>query len=97
MGRLANVTIIIGLTAAACSGGDSGTRSVTDDQSLSRFELPVDWHTYELSELSTLDQLPFNVPYQGFNFPAMSARRAARRPSPGRRRARWCSCSPRVR
>jgi len=73
MGRLANVTIIIGLTAAACSGGDSDTRSVTDDQSLSRFELPADWHTYELSELSTLDQLPFNVPYQGFNFPAMSA------------------------
>ena len=61
------------LFLAACSGGASDVRTVTDDQSLSRFDLPNDWHTYELSELSTLEQLPFDAGYQNFTFAAISS------------------------
>ncbi len=58
---------------AACSSSSSDVRTVTDDQSLSRFDLPDDWNTYDLSELSTLDELPFDAPYQNFTFPAITS------------------------
>jgi hypothetical protein len=73
MGRLTTVAIVSGVVLAACSNGSADVRTITDDQSLSRFDLPTDWHTYELSELSTLEELPFDTPYQSFTFPAISS------------------------
>ncbi|HWB90034.1 MAG TPA: hypothetical protein VG872_12615 [Acidimicrobiia bacterium] len=65
--------VVFGLAVAGCSGAGADVRTITDDQSLTRFDLPNGWHSYELSELSTLDQLPFDVPYQGFSFPAITS------------------------
>jgi hypothetical protein len=65
--------MIGGLLFTACGGGTSDVRTVTDDQSLHRFDLPEGWHTYELSELSTLEQLPFDAAYQNFTFPAITS------------------------
>jgi hypothetical protein len=73
MGRLAAWAVVSALLLSACSGGDSGTRTITDDESLSRFDLPHDWHVYELDELSKLEQLPFDAGYQGFTFPAVTS------------------------
>jgi len=73
MGRLTTLAIVSGLLLAGCGGTASDVRTVTDDESLSRFDLPEDWHTYELSELSTLERLPFDAGYQNFTFPAISS------------------------
>ncbi|HEX6286125.1 MAG TPA: hypothetical protein VFZ80_01450 [Acidimicrobiia bacterium] len=73
MGRLTTLAIVSGLFLAGCGGTASDVRTVTDDESLSRFDLPEDWHTYELSELSTLERLPFDAGYQNFTFPAISS------------------------
>jgi hypothetical protein len=58
---------------AACGGADSGTVTFTDPERLGRFEVPDDWNTYQLSELSELDDLPFDEPVQGYGFPAISS------------------------
>ena len=58
---------------AACSGGDGGVVTFTDDERLSRFDLPESWHVYELAELSELDDIPFDEQVQGFSFPAISS------------------------
>jgi hypothetical protein len=71
--RLAAVAVIVGVFAAACGGSDSNLLTVTDDQSLSRFDLPSGWHTYQHDELSTLDPLPFDAGYLGFTFPAVTS------------------------
>ncbi|HEU4319646.1 MAG TPA: hypothetical protein VFS66_06155 [Acidimicrobiia bacterium] len=73
MGRTTMLAVVSTLFLAACSSGDSDVRTITDDQSLSRFDVPADWHTYELSELSTLEQLPFDAEYQTFTFPAITS------------------------
>ena len=44
----------------------------TDDQRLGRFQIPEEWHTYELSELSALEDMPFDESVQGFTFPPVS-------------------------
>ena len=58
---------------AACSGADEGVVTFTDDERLSKFELPEDWHVYELSELSELEDIPFDEQVQGFSFPAITS------------------------
>ena len=58
---------------AACSGGDGGVVTFTDDERLSKFDLPESWHVYELAELSELDDIPFDEQVQGFSFPAISS------------------------
>jgi len=73
MGRLMAVALTSSLFLAACSSASSDVRTVTDDQSLSRFDVPNEWNTYELSELSTLERLPFDSGYQNFTFPAISS------------------------
>ena len=72
-GSRAMLLLLAGLAMSACSDGGADTRTVTDEQRLNRFDVPADWHVYELSELSTLDQLPFDAPYQGFTFPAVAS------------------------
>ena len=73
-GRLVAIAAFIGLVVAACGGGSSDNLiTYTDAESLSRFDVPDDWHLYELSELSTLDDLPFDEPVQGFTFPAVTS------------------------
>lgn len=71
--KLAAVTVLIGLLVASCGGTDSNVRTVTDSERLSRFDVPSDWNTYGLDELSSLGQLPFDSPYQGFSFPAITS------------------------
>jgi len=74
--RTARTTLVaagLGLLLAACGGTDSNLRTITDDQSLSRFDVPFDWNTYEHEELSTLERLPFDATYQGFSFPAVTS------------------------
>jgi hypothetical protein len=61
------------LTLAACSGSNEGVVTFTDDERLSRFDLPENWHTYELAELSELEDIPFDEQVQGFSFPAISS------------------------
>jgi hypothetical protein len=58
---------------AACAGSDEGVVTFTDDERLSRFELPETWHTYELAELSELEDIPFDEQVQGFSFPPISS------------------------
>jgi hypothetical protein len=59
---------------AACSGADSGgVVTFTDDERLSKFDIPEAWHLYELSELSELDDMPFDEQVQGFSFPAITS------------------------
>ncbi len=58
---------------AACSGADSGVVTFTDEERLSRFDIPESWNVYQLSELSSLDDLPFDEQVQGFSFPAISS------------------------
>lgn len=58
---------------AACSNADSGVVTFTDEEKLSKFEIPESWNTYELSELSSLEDLPFDEQVQGFTFPAISS------------------------
>jgi hypothetical protein len=35
--------------------------------------LPESWHTYELAELSELEDIPFDEQVQGFSFPAITS------------------------
>ena len=59
---------------AACSGAESnGVVTFTDDERLSKFEIPKSWHVYELPELSELEDMPFDEQVQGFSFPAISS------------------------
>ena len=71
--RLAVAAIAMGLFVAACSSGNTSIVTYTDAESLSKFDVPADWHLYELSELSTLPDLPFDESVQGFTFPAVTS------------------------
>ena len=62
-----------GLLISACGGNSSNVVTYTDTQRLGRFQIPENWHTYQLSELSGLDDLPFDEAVQGFTFPAVSS------------------------
>ena len=76
MSMLSRALLLIGLVAllAACSGAESdGVVTFTDDERLSRFEIPESWHVYELSELSELEDMPFDEQVQSFSFPAISS------------------------
>ncbi|HEY6627928.1 MAG TPA: hypothetical protein VI193_02965 [Acidimicrobiia bacterium] len=66
---LATATLLI----SACGGDSDAVITYTDTQRLGRFQIPEQWHTYELSELSSLEDLPFDEPVQGFTFPAVSS------------------------
>jgi hypothetical protein len=66
---LATATLLI----SACGDDSADVVTYTDTQRLGRFQIPEQWHTYELSELSSLEDLPFDEPVQGFTFPAVSS------------------------
>lgn len=61
------------LLISACGDDSADVVTYTDTQRLGRFQIPEQWHTYELSELSSLEDLPFDEPVQGFTFPAVSS------------------------
>ena len=67
---LASAAMVI---LAACGSAASDLVTYTDDDRLSRLDLPTDWHVYELGEISALDDLPFDEPFQGMTFPAVSS------------------------
>jgi hypothetical protein len=73
VGRRTTLLIVVGLALAACSGGESNVVTYTDSNRLSRFDVPKDWNLYEFTELSTLSDLPFDEPVQGFTFPAVTS------------------------
>ena len=58
---------------AACSNAESGVVTFTDEERLSRFDIPESWNVYELTELSSLEDLPFDEQVQGFSFPAITS------------------------
>jgi len=58
---------------AACSNAGSGVVTFTDEERLSRFDIPESWNVYELTELSSLEDLPFDEQVQGFSFPAITS------------------------
>ncbi|MGH8952476.1 MAG: hypothetical protein ACRDX9_13740 [Acidimicrobiia bacterium] len=58
---------------AACSNADAGVVTFTDEERLSRFDIPESWNIYELTELSSLEDLPFDEQVQGFSFPAITS------------------------
>jgi hypothetical protein len=58
---------------AACGGADSGVITMTDPERLGRFDLPESWNVYQLSELSDLEDLPFDESVQGHSFPPLSS------------------------
>ncbi len=61
------------LLGACASSGTSDIVSYTDPDKLALVEIPSVWHIYELDELNALNELPFAVPYGGFDFPAVSS------------------------
>ncbi|MCI0543765.1 MAG: hypothetical protein L0Z49_04870 [Actinobacteria bacterium] len=63
----------VALVLGACATTDSDLVTYTDDDRLSRFDLPTDWNVYEFSEISTLDDLPFDEAVQGLTFPALTS------------------------
>ncbi len=60
------------LLISACGGDSASVITYTDDERLGRFQIPEQWHTYQLSELSSLDDLPFDEQVQGLTFPPVS-------------------------
>lgn len=61
------------LLLAACSSADTGVVTFTDPERLNKIEIPDSWNVYQLSELSDLEDLPFDEQVQGFSFPAISS------------------------
>jgi len=70
-GRRVALSTIVALALAACSSGESNLVTYTDNDRLSRFDVPTDWNLYEFPEISTLSDLPFDETVQGLAFPAM--------------------------
>ena len=68
-----SVRFTIGDVLADAGAESDGVVTFTDDERLSRFEIPESWHVYELSELSELEDMPFDEQVQGFSFPAISS------------------------
>ena len=67
---------VLGLLAfmvVACGSGSSDIVSYTDPEKSSLVNLPTGWHTYDISELNALDDVPFAEPYGGFDYPAVSS------------------------
>lgn len=65
--------LALAMLAAACSTGSETDRiTYKDPDQLSVFSVPGEWHLYDLSELSSLDDLPFSESFQGLDFPTVS-------------------------
>lgn len=73
MGRRSSIlSWLASFAVVACGqGGVESTISYTDAGNLALVKLPDNWHTYELDELGALDDVPFDEPYAGFNYPAV--------------------------
>ena len=71
--RLMIAIVPLAVVVAACGSGASDVVSYTDPDKLSLVNLPTEWHTYEIAELSALEDVPFAEPYQGFDYPAVSS------------------------
>ncbi len=73
MGRRSTLLVLmvaIAVTACGSSGAES-TINYTDAGKLSLVQFPDNWHTYELAELDNLEDVPFEEPFQGFEYPAV--------------------------
>jgi hypothetical protein len=67
------VVASLSVVLAACGGAGSGVVTLTDPERLGKFDIPESWNVYELSELSALEDLPFDEQVQGHAFPAISS------------------------
>jgi hypothetical protein len=70
-GRLLALSFVAVMAVAACSSTDTGLVTYTDEDRLSRFDLPSDWNLYQFNEISGLSDLPFDEAVQGMSFPAV--------------------------
>jgi hypothetical protein len=70
--RLAPAVALAAMLAAACGTGQSEIATYTDPGKMSLVNLPTEWNAYQFDELSSLDHLPFDEPFQQFEFPAVS-------------------------
>lgn len=73
MGRRSILLLLtVAIAVSACgSGGAESTVNYTDAGKLSLVQFPDNWHTYEIAELDGLDDVPFEEPYAGFEYPAV--------------------------
>lgn len=70
--------LLLGLSAlaflaAACGSEQADTMTYTDPGNLSLVNVPAEWNAYQLDELTTLESLPFNAPFQQFEFPPVAS------------------------
>ncbi|MEX0699591.1 MAG: hypothetical protein WD354_07635, partial [Acidimicrobiia bacterium] len=63
----------LAFVAAACGSEQAETMTYTDPGNLSLVNVPVEWNAYQLDELTTLESLPFNAPFQQFEFPHVAS------------------------
>ena len=70
--RVVAVVAALGLLIAACTQGDSGTRSVTDADNLTRINLPSAWEHYDNDALRGMTETPFVVQLSGAEMPVVS-------------------------
>jgi hypothetical protein len=70
--RVSTLFLLVAIGLSACGGGGvDSTVDYTDAGNLSLVKLPEAWHTYELDELGSLSDVPFDEPYAGFAYPAV--------------------------
>jgi hypothetical protein len=70
--RFFTLFLLIATAVTACGGtGVESSVEYTDAGNLSLVKLPENWHTYELDELDSLTDVPFDEPYAGFDYPAV--------------------------
>ena len=71
--RIVVVVAALGLLVAACSGAtSSSTQSVTDDEQLTRINIPVNWEHYSNDSLAGIADTPFVVQPPGAEMPVVS-------------------------
>jgi hypothetical protein len=70
--RIVVVVAALGLLAASCSQSDSSKQSITDDENLTRIDLPADWETYSNDSLAGIADTPFVVQPNGAEMPVVS-------------------------
>ncbi len=70
--RIVAVVAALALAAASCSQGGASTQSITDDENLTRIDLPAGWTPFSNSDLSSIATTPFVVQAPGFEMPVVS-------------------------
>ena len=70
--RLALVLVPIAVLVGGCGSGQEEIVTYTDPAKMSLINIPTEWNAYQFDELTSLGDLPFQEPFQQFEFPAVS-------------------------